>query len=149
MRDNHVLGVCTKCGQSHLGQKCHAAKMTREDAARYASFDVDNALSPREPEEEPDGQRQPTCTGLRVMSTISSAATIGGTYSRIYVDREHVKAEGANARPWVVENERGKFRCREIRYLGEANTAFNLSQKPALWLETTQVVAMYDVEILT
>jgi hypothetical protein len=82
-------------------------------------------------------------------NVIACAATVCGTRSRIYVDREHVKAEGANARPWLVDNERGRFRCREIRGLSEADTEFDVTQKPALWLETWQVVKMYDVEVLT
>lgn len=91
----------------------------------------------------PRQERPPTTPG------ITCAQTVAGTLSRIYVDRDHVKQAGATARPWIVDNERGKFRCREIRGLCEADTVFKPFLKPALWLETTQVVPMWDVEVLS
>lgn len=79
---------------------------------------------------------------------IAYAQTVAGTLSRVYVDREHVKQAGAAARPWVVENDRGKFRCRAIERLDHAKTAFDLNAKPALWLVTRKSVVMSDVEVL-
>lgn len=82
---------------------------------------------------------------------IATAQTVAGTLSRIYVDREHVKREGiAAARPWVVENDRGKFRCRMIERLDGAATAIDLNPnaKPAMWLHTRKSVVMRDVEVM-
>lgn len=76
------------------------------------------------------------------------AMTVQGSLSKVYVDREHVKKAQGDARPWVVENDKGKFRCRVVQRLDGANSVFNIDSKPSLYFVTRKSVAMLDVEVL-
>ena len=60
MSDHHKFGVCTRCGWSHPGSSCAGAagkRISRKAAFQFVSYAVDNALSPREPEEAPENAR--------------------------------------------------------------------------------------------
>lgn len=76
------------------------------------------------------------------------AMTVPGSLSKVYVDREHVKEAQGDARPWVVENEKAKFRCRVVLRLEGANSVFDINSKPSLYFVTCSSVAMLDVEVL-
>jgi hypothetical protein len=72
-----------------------------------------------------------------------------GTLSRIYVDREHVKKAQGDARPWIVENDKGKWRCAIVHCINRAYTQFDINAEPALWLETRRSLLLINVEVLT
>jgi hypothetical protein len=76
------------------------------------------------------------------------AITVHGSLSRVYVDREHVKEAQGAARPWIVENDNGKFRCKVVQRLEGATSVFDINAKPALWFATCRSVVMLDVEVL-
>lgn len=72
--------------------------------------------------------------------------TAPGSLSRIYVDREHVKQAQGDSCPWIVENDDARYRCRVITRLDGANTVFDITAKPSLYLVTRKPVYMLDAE---
>ncbi len=76
------------------------------------------------------------------------AMTVSGSLSKVYVDREHVKQAQGAARPWVVENEKAKFRCRVVQRLDNANSVFAIESAPSLYFVTRSSVVMLDLEVL-
>jgi hypothetical protein len=76
-----------------------------------------------------------------------NVSTAAGSLSRIYVDREHVKKAQGEARPWVVENDAGRYRCVIVHRIDGAYTRFNIKAKPALWLETRKPLLLINAEV--